>query len=228
MARFIDINEAISMIPDGATIMIGGYLGCGSPHKLISALSESGKGGFTVINNDAGMLSDFAGGEYYGIAKLVHAKQIKKLVVDHVGTNPEVFKQVEAGEMELTLVPQGSLAEMIRAGGAGLGGVLTPTGIGTVVEDADHTAGKVVIDGREYLVEKPLRANVAMISGYKIDRAGNIWYKGTTRNFNQVMATAADLVIAEADNVVEIGEIEPENVMTSGVFIDYIVDGGRA
>ena len=135
---------------------------------------------------------------------------------------------MNCGAMEVTLVPQGSFAEMIRAGGAGLGGVLTPTGAGTVVEESWHVHGKIVIDGRTYLIERPLRADFALICGYKIDRAGNIWYRGSTRNFNQVMATAAGVVIAEAELLMEIGEIEPENIMTPGILVDYIVvkEGG--
>jgi acetate CoA/acetoacetate CoA-transferase alpha subunit len=124
------------------------------------------------------------------------------------------------------LIPQGSFAEMIRAGGAGLGGVITPTGVETIVEEGEHIHSKIEIDGKPYLIEKPLKADIALISGYRIDKAGNIWYKGTTRNFNVVMATAADMVIAEADELVEIGSILPEDVVTSGVYVKYIVDGG--
>jgi acetate CoA/acetoacetate CoA-transferase alpha subunit len=130
--------------------------------------------------------------------------------------------------LEVNLIPQGSLAEMIRAGGAGLGGVLTPTGVGTIVEDSPLCLGKQTIDGKEYLRMKPLHADFALVNAYKIDKAGNMWYKGTTRNFNVVAATAADVVIAEADNLVEIGAIEPENVVTPGAYIKYIVDGGKA
>lgn len=227
MAKVITLQEALSFIPDGATLMFGGFMGCGSPHTVIDGLAKSGKGNFTVMCNDAAMPGGPLGEDYYGIAKLVHNKQVKRLIATHVGLNPEVAAQVNQGELELTLVPQGSFAEMIRAGGAGLGGILTPTGVGTIVEEGWHIHSKIEIDGRQYLVEKPLRADIAIISGYQIDKSGNIWYKGTTRNFNMVMATAADLVIAEADHVVEVGAIEPENVVTSGVFVDYIVEGGR-
>ena len=140
-----------------------------------------------------------------------------------VGTQGMVEKT-----LQVDLVPQGSLAEMIRAGGAGLGGVLTPTGVGTIVEDSPLCLGKQTIDGKEYLLMKPLHADFALVNAYKIDKAGNMWYKGTTRNFNVVAATAADVVIAEADNLVEIGAIEPENVVTPGAYIKYIVDGGKA
>ena len=133
------------------------------------------------------------------------------------------------GTLKVDLIPQGSLAEMIRAGGAGLGGVLTPTGVGTIVEDnKDFVCGKVEVDGKTYLHMKPVKADFAIINGYNVDKAGNVWYKGTTRNFNLVMATAANVVIAEADHVVETGEIAPENVHTYGVFVDYVVDGGQA
>lgn len=228
MAKIVTLKEAVDLIPAGASIMFGGFMGCGNAHKIIDALSKSGKGAFTMICNDAAMAGGPLGEEYYGVAKLIHNKQIKKLIATHVGLNPEVAEQLNAGELELTLIPQGSMAEMIRAGGAGLGGVLTPTGVGTIVEEGEHVHGKIEIDGKEYLIEKPLRADVAIISGYQVDKNGNVWYKGTTRNFNMCMATAADLVIVEADHLVECGQIEPENVVTSGVFVDYIVDGGEA
>ncbi|NCB64357.1 MAG: 3-oxoacid CoA-transferase subunit A [Clostridia bacterium] len=229
MERFISIQEAVDMIPDGATIMFGGFLGCGSAHKIIDALSKSGKGNFTMIANDASLPNGPDGGAFYATAKLVHNKQIRHLIVSHVGTNPEVAQQLSEGTLKLDLVPQGSLAEMIRAGGAGLGGVITPTGVGTIVEDNQEIVyGSQEFGGRNYLIMKPLHADFAIISGYKIDKAGNIWYKGTARNFNPLMATAADVVIAEADQVVEIGAFAPEDVMTTGALINYVVDGGKA
>lgn len=228
MSKFISLEEAVDLIPDGATIMVGGFMGCGNAHKIIDSLSKKGTKDLTMICNDASMPNGPDGSDYYGVAKLVHNRQLKKLIATHVGLNPEVAQQMNEGTLEVVLIPQGSMAEMIRAGGAGLGGVLTPTGFGTIVEQADHVHSAVEIDGKNYLLERPLRADIAIINGYKIDRAGNIWYKGTTRNFNHVMATAADLVIAEADHVVEIGEILPEDVVTSGVFIDYVVDGGKS
>lgn len=228
MAKIVSIRDAVSLIPDGATIMIGGFMGCGSPHRIIGALANSGKGDFTLISNDASMPGGPLGEAFYGVAKLIHNKQVKKLVSSHVGLNPEVAAQMNRGELEVTLVPQGSFAEMIRAGGAGLGGVITPTGLGTLVQDAEYVHSTIEIDGKTYLVKKPLRADVAVISGYTADTSGNIWYKGTTRNFNAVMATAAALVIAEADRLIEAGGILPENVMTPGVFVDYIVNGSAA
>ena len=229
MPKFVSIEEAVKLIPDGATIMFGGFMGCGNAHKFIDALSKSGVKDLTMIGNDASMPGGPMGEDYYGVAKLIHNKQVKKLIATHVGLNPEVAQQsMQDGTLEVVLVPQGSLAEMIRADGAGLGGVLTPTGVGTIVEDSPFCLGKQTIDGKEYLLMKPIRADFALLNGHIIDKFGNIWYKGTTRNFNIVMATAADVVIAEADNVVEIGDIEPENVVTSGAFVNYIVDGGNA
>ena len=228
MPKFVSIEEAVKLIPDGATVMFGGFMGCGSAHKFIDALSKSGVKDLTMICNDGSMPGGPMGEDYYGVAKLIHNHQVKHLIATHVGLNPEVAQQMNEGTMKVDLIPQGSLAEMIRANGAGLGGVLTPTGVGTIVEDnKDFCLGKQTIEGRDYLLMKTVHADVAIICGHKIDKAGNVWYKGTTRNFNLPMATAADLVIAEADHVVEIGEIEPENVHTYGVFVDYVVDGGK-
>ncbi|MGI5936874.1 MAG: CoA transferase subunit A [Oscillospiraceae bacterium] len=228
MAKFVSVDEAVALIPDGASIMFGGFMGCGNAHKFIDALSKSGKKDLTVICNDAAMPGGPLGEEYYGIAKLVHNRQIKKLIATHVGLNPEVAVQsMQEGTLEVVLIPQGSFAEVIRAGGSGLGGVLTPTGVGTIVEQNPYCLGKQTINGRDYLLMAPLRADFAVIAGHKIDKAGNVWYKGNTSNFNIVMATAADTVIAEAEMVVEIGEIAPEDVRTSGIFVDYVVEGGK-
>ncbi|MDR1796115.1 MAG: 3-oxoacid CoA-transferase subunit A [Clostridiales Family XIII bacterium] len=223
--KVIPVKEAVEKIPDGATIMFGGFMGCGNAHRLIGELAGSGKGGFTIISNDASMPGGPIGDEHYGIAKLIHNRQVKKLIATHVGLNPEVAAQEQAGELELVLIPQGSFAEMIRAGGAGLGGVLTPTGVGTLVEENPYAEGRVAVDGRDYLLMKPLTADIAIIAGYYVDKIGNVWYKGTMRNFSAVMATAADVVIAEAAHIVEVGDIVPENVMTSSIFVDYVVPG---
>lgn len=229
MAKFVSVEEAVALIPDGASIMCGGFMGCGNAHKIIDALSKSGKGNFTLICNDGSMPGGPLGEDYYGVAKLIHNHQVKHLIATHVGLNPEVAQQMNDGSMKVDLIPQGSLAEMIRADGAGLGGVLTPTGVGTIVEDnKDFALGVQEIGGKKYLLMRPVHADVALVNGYKVDKAGNVWYKGTTRNFNLPMATAADLVIVEADQVVETGAIEPENVHTYGVFVDYVVDGGKA
>ena len=228
MSKIISVKEAVDMIPDGATIMFGGFLGCGSAHHIINALAESGKKDFTIIGNDCGMATGPNGEEFYGMAKLIHNHQVKRVIATHVGMTPDVGTQnMVEKTLQVDLVPQGSLAEMIRAGGAGLGGVLTPTGVGTIVEDSPLCLGKQTIDGKEYLLMKPLHADFALVNAHMIDKFGNMWYKGTTRNFNVVAATAADVVIAEADNLVEIGDIDPENVVTSGAFVNYIVDGGN-
>ena len=226
MPKFVSIEEAVKLIPDGATVMFGGFMGCGSAHKFIDALSKSGVKDLTMICNDASMPGGPMGEDYYATAKLVHNKQIKRLIATHVGLNPEVATQnMVDGTLEVVLIPQGSLAEMIRADGAGLGGVLTPTGVGTIVEDNPYCLGKQTINGKDYLLMAPIHADFAVIAGYQIDKAGNVWYKGDTSNFNIVMATAADVVTAEAEEVVELGVIAPENVRTSGVFVDYVVEG---
>lgn len=228
MAKHIDNTAAAELICDGATIMVGGFMGCGSAHAVLDALSKSDKGNFTVICNDGSMPKGCLGEEYYALAKLIHNRQVKKLITSHIGMNPEAGQMMSSGEMEVSLVPQGSLAEMIRAGGYGLGGVLTPTGVGTVVESFEHVHSKIEIDGREYLIERALRADFAIIGAHTVDKMGNCWYKGTTRNMNTVMAMAADCCIVEADRIVEVGELAPEDVVTASVFVDYIVDGGRA
>ena len=226
MAKFISIEEAVKLIPDGATVMFGGFMGCGNAHKFIDALSKSGVKDLTMICNDGGMPGGPMGEDFYGVAKLIHNKQVKRMIATHVGLNPEVGIQSFDGTLETILVPQGSFVEMIRAHGAGLGGVLTPTGVGTIIEDSPLCLGKQNINGRDYLLMAPIRADFAVISGYKIDKAGNVWYKGDTSNFSIAMATAADVVIAEAEQIVELGQIAPEDVRTSGVFVDYVVEGG--
>lgn len=220
MPKFVSPQEAVELIHDGMSIMIGGFLGCGNPHHIIDALVEKGVKDLTIIANDSPATG-------YGLARLIDNHQVKRFIASHVGMNQNVADQMNAGELEVWLVPQGSLAEMVRAGGGGLGAVVTPTGLGTLVEESPLVHGKLTVDGREYLVMKPVHADMALICGHTVDKAGNVWYKGTTRNFSNLMATAADVVICEADNVVEIGEIEPENVVTQGIFVDYIVDGGK-
>lgn len=217
MNKLIGVDEAVAKITDGMTIMVGGFMGCGNAHHLIDALVAAGTRDLTLICNDASTPG-------YGVAKLVEHKRLTRLIASHVGLNPAVAAQMNAGELLVELVPQGSLVERIRCGGMGLGGVLTPTGIGTVVADGKPI---ITVDDRQFLLEKPLRADVALLNGYRIDPNGNIWYKGTTRNFNVVMATAADLVIAEADHLVELGDIPPEDVVTPGVLVDYIVKGSE-
>lgn len=219
MPKFISLQSAADLVLDGMTVMIGGFLGCGNPHHIVDALVDKGVKDLTIIAND----SPASG---YGLAKLIDNHQVKCLIASHVGLNPNVAIQMNAGELTVHLIPQGSLAEMVRAGGGGLGGVITPTGLGTMVQDSPMVQDKVTYDGKDYLVMKPIRADVALICGHTVDRAGNIWYKGTTRNFNSLMATAADTVICEGDHIVNVGLIEPENIVTPGIFLDYIVDGG--
>lgn len=216
MNKVMSLDEAVDQIKDGMTIMVGGFLGCGTPHKIIDALAEKGVKDLTLICNDSGF-TDF------GVGKLVVNKQIKKLIASHIGTNRETGNQMNSGEMEVVLVPQGTLAEQIRAGGTGIGGFLTPTGLGTVVEEGKD---KIKIDGVEYLIELPLKADVALLQGETVDKFGNVEYFGATRNFNPLMAAAAKVTIVEAANIVEVGELDPNDVVTPGVFVNGIVDGG--
>ncbi len=227
MSKIISAMEAAKKIPKGASIMVGGFMGCGSPHSILQALSELKTNELTIIANDAGKPNGPDGSAYYSVAKLVANRQVKKIYATHVGLNPEVAQQMQEGCLEVVLVPQGSMAEMIRAGGAGLGGILTPTGRGTVVEESDFVHSVITIDGVDYLLKRPLRADFALIAGHTIDESGNIWYKGSTRNFNVVMAMAADVVMAEAEEIVPLGAIEPENVVTGNILVDYIVNGGK-
>jgi acetate CoA/acetoacetate CoA-transferase alpha subunit len=215
MNKIIAMDECLKKINDGAIIMIGGFLGTGNPHRIIDALVKKGVKDLTIIANDTAFPE-------FGLGKLIVNKQVKKVIVSHIGTNPETGRQMNAKEMEVVLVPQGTLAEQVRAGGAGLGGFLTPTGVGTIVEEGKQ---KIEVNGKTYLLEFPLRADIALIAGSKVDKSGNIYYNKSTRNFNPLMAMAADLVIVEAEKLVEVGEIDPSDVMTPGIFIDCIVRG---
>lgn len=217
MNKIKTIEEGVALVKDGMTVMIGGFLGTGNPETLIDALIEKGVKDLTLIANDTAFPE-------IGIGKLVVNKMIKKTITSHVGTNPETGRQMNAGEMEVVLTPQGTLAEQVRAAGSGLGGFLTPTGIGTIVEEGKE---KIEIDGKTYLLELPLKADVALIKGAKVDKKGNIYYDKAARNFNPLMAMAADTVIVEADEIVEVGEIDANDVMTPGIFVDVIVKGGK-
>ncbi|MBP1918959.1 CoA transferase subunit A [Youngiibacter multivorans] len=217
MNKIVTIEEAISHVKDGSVIMVGGFLGGGSPEKLIDALVAKGVKDLTLICNDTAFVDK-------GVGKLVVTKQFKKVIVSHIGTNPETGRQMIANEMEVDLVPQGTLAERIRSAGAGLGGFLTPTGVGTIVEEGKE---KMVINGMEYLLELPLKADVALVYAEKADKFGNLVYAGSKSNFNPLMATAADITIAEVGEVVEIGEINQNDVKTPGIFVTYIVNGGK-
>ncbi|HVJ49645.1 3-oxoacid CoA-transferase subunit A [Desulfitobacterium sp.] len=213
MTKVISLEEAISKIENGMTIMAGGFIGCGTPGQLVEGICQRGIKELTLIANDTGILGD-------SMSKLIVQRCISRLIATHIGTNKETGRQMSAGELEVTLVPQGTLVEQIRAAGAGLGGVLTPTGIGTIVEEGKQ---KLEVNGAEYLLELPVRANVALLNAYKADKAGNLVYRRAARNFNPIMATAADIVIVQVDHIVEVGEIDPDEVMTPGIFIDYLV-----
>ncbi|MCL2226225.1 MAG: CoA transferase subunit A [Oscillospiraceae bacterium] len=207
------LKEAMEMIHDGQTIMICGFTFAGSPVKLIDGLVEKGVKDLNLISNDTCTPE-------FGIGKLIVNKQIKKLTASHIGLNKETGRQMTAGELEVTLVPQGTLAERFRSAGAGLGGFLTPTGVGTIVEEGKQ---KININGKDYLLELPLRAEVALIKAWKADKSGNLTYRRAARHFNPLMATAADFVIVEAEEIVEVGELDPEIVFTPGIMVDMIV-----
>lgn len=213
----ISAQKAAEYVKDGMTVMIGGFMSNGTPEVLMDALVEKGVKDLTVIANDTGTPGT-------GIAKLIEAGAIKKLIASHIGLNPMTGQLMNEGKLDVTLVPQGTLAEQIRAAGAGLGGVLTPTGLGTEIEVGKET---ILVDGKKYLLEKPLFADVALLRGSIVDESGSIFYKGTTRNFNTVMATAAKVVIAAAEEIVPVGDIPGENIMTPGIFVDYIVGGEK-
>lgn len=215
--KIISITEAADMVKDGMTVMVGGFLANGTPETIIDALVEKNVKNLTLICNDTGFPDK-------GVGKMVVNKQFKKIIASHVGTNPETANQMNSGETEVELTPQGTLAEKVRCGGNGLGGFYTPTGVGTeAAEGKEHK----VIDGKEYIFETPLKADVALLRASTADKKGNLIFKKTMKNFNPIMATAADLVIVEADKIVEVGEIDPEHVMCSGIFVDYIVGGDK-
>lgn len=213
MDKVISIDEAMAKIKDSMTLMIGGFLGTGSPEVLIDALVAKQVKNLAVIANDTALVDR-------GIGKLIVSRQVQKVIVSHIGTNPETGRQMNAGELEVELVPQGTLAERVRAGGAGLGGILTPTGLGTVVADGKQV---INVDGRDYLLEKPLRADIALLKAHTADKAGNLIFRRSARNFNPLMGMAADVVIVEADEIVEAGAIDPDAVMLPGILVNYIV-----
>ena len=215
--KIISVKEAAEKVQEGMTIMVGGFLANGTPERLIDALVEKNVKNLTLICNDTGFPDR-------GVGKMVVNKQFKTMIASHVGTNPETANQMNSGETEVLLTPQGTLAEKVRCGGNGLGGFYTPTGIGT---EAEIGKEKKIINGQEYIFELPLRANVALLKASIVDKKGNMVFLKTTKNFNPLMATAADVVIVEADKIVEVGEIDPEHVMCSGIFVDYIVGGDK-
>ncbi len=213
MNKFITAEDAVSRVKSGMTLMIGGFLGVGSPLKIIDLLVQSEVKDLTIICNDAAFVDK-------GLGKLIVNKQVKKVISSYIGSNPSCIDQMNAKEIEVEFVPQGTLAEKVRSGGAGIGGFLTQTGLGTVVEN-----GKQIInlDGKDYILEKALRADMALIGATIADKKGNLIYKGTSQNFNPLMASAADIVIVEAEEIVETGTLPMENIKTPHVFVDYIV-----
>lgn len=211
------VNEVVELVKDGDVVMIGGFLSVGAPLEVIDALVEKGTKDLTIICNDTAFVDS-------GIGKLVVNKQVKRVISSHIGTNKETGRQMLAGETQVDLVPQGTLIEQIRAGGFGLGGVLTATGVGTAVEEGKQI---VEVDGKKYLLEKPLRADVALVFANTVDEFGNMNFHGSTRNFNHLMPTAADLVIVETDKVVRVGDLDQDLVHTPGIFVDYVVERGQ-
>jgi 3-oxoacid CoA-transferase A subunit len=208
-------DAAAALIPDGATIMMGGFGLCGIPENLIAALCRRGTRGLTVISNNAGV-------DDFGIGTLLRTRQICKMIATYVGENKEFERQFLTGELEVELVPQGTFAERIRAGGAGIGGFFTPTGYGTLVAEGKETR---MIGGRPYVLESPLSADFAFVKAWKGDREGNLVYHRTARNFNPVMATAARVTIAEVERLVEPGALDPDHIVTPGVFVRHILQG---
>ncbi|RJF79369.1 3-oxoacid CoA-transferase subunit A [Azospirillum cavernae] len=213
MSKLISLEDAVARIPDGASLLIGGFMAVGGPNRLVDELIRQRKSNLTIIANDTARPN-------FGLGKLVVEKLVAKVVTSHIGLNPETQKQMIAGDIQVELVPQGTLAERIRSGGVGLGGVLTPTGVGTSVEEGKRT---VEIDGKTYLLELPIKADFALIAAKQADLYGNLTYALTARNFNPIMALAGATVIAEAEDIVPVGCIPPDAVMTPSVLVDHIV-----
>jgi acetate CoA/acetoacetate CoA-transferase alpha subunit len=211
--KTISLKEAVALIPDFASLMIGGFMGVGTPERLVDELVRQGKRNLTVIANDTALPG-------VGIGKLVTAGLLRKAIVSHIGLNPETQQQMLAGKLEVELVPQGTLIERIRCGGMGLGAVLTPTGVGTVVEQGKR---KLEVEGKDYLLEPALRADFALVQAMLADYLGNLSYALTARNFNPVIAMAADTVIVTANHIVPVGVIAPDHVMTAAPIVDYLV-----
>lgn len=213
MKRAISVEDAVAMIPDGAVCHVGGFMGVGSPHRMLAALAQSGRRDLTIIANDTARPD-------IGIGKLVTAGCVRRLIVSHIGTNPETQAKMIAGDIEVELVPQGTLVERIRAAGVGLGGVLTQTGLGTNVAQGKQT---VDIDGKTWLLETPLKADFSLIGAWRCDFVGNLEYTLTAHNFNPIMALAAHTVIAEPEDIVPVGMIPPDAVKTPGAVVDHVI-----
>jgi 3-oxoacid CoA-transferase subunit A len=210
-------DAAAALIPDGASILVGGFGLCGIPENLIEALRNRGTKDLTIISNNAGV-------DDFGLGILLKSRQVRKMIATYVGENKEFERQFLSGELDVELVPQGTFSERIRAAGAGIGGFFTPTGYGTLVAEGKEAR---TIDGKPYVLEKPLRADFAFVKAWKGDRAGNLVYRRTARNFNPVMATAARVTIAEVEALVEPGAIDPDHVVTPGIFVTHILQGAR-
>lgn len=213
--KIIEQKQFMEMLHDEMTIMVGGFAGNGVPEILIQGILDSGVKDLTIISNDSTHPGE-------GVSLLIAENRVKKLIASHIGMNPQTAEKYIAGELDVQLVPQGTLAEIIRADGAGLGAVLTQTGLETEVEEGKE---KITLNGKTYLIEMPLHADMAILRGSIVDKSGNIVYKGTTRNFNTVMATAADVVVVAAEELVEVGEIKAIDVMTPAPLVDYIMGG---
>ena len=209
----ISLQESVAMIPDGATVMIGGFMAVGTPGRVIDEIVAQKKGNLTLIANDTATPDQ-------GVGKLIAAKLVRKLISSHIGLNPETQRQMHAGELEVDLVPQGTLVERIRAGGFGLGGILTQTGVGT---PADAGKQKIDVNGKTYLLEVALRADFALVHAFLADYLGNLTYVLTARNFNPIIAMAAETVIVDAEHIVPVGMISPDQVMTPAPVVDYLV-----
>jgi len=211
--KTVPVEEAVALIPDGATLMIGGFMGVGSPERVIDELVRQGKRNLTVIANDTAVPGR-------GIGKLVDASLVGRTIASHIGLNPVTQRQMIDKKMIVDLVPQGTLIERIRAGGCGLGGVLTPTGVGTIVEEGKQ---KIKVDGKSYLVETALRADFALIHAFLADYLGNLSYALTARNFNPIIAMAAETTIVTAEHIVPVGLIAPDHVITPAPLVDFLV-----
>ncbi len=219
----IAAEEAAAMVKSGMTVHVGGFLGCGSPDAVLAALGKGGTTGLRLVCNDTAIL-DAKKGRVTGVAGLVAQGLFRTVMVSHIGTNPETQRLMNEGSLEVVLIPQGTLAERVRAAGAGLGGFLTPTGLGTEVAEGKE---RVTVGDRVFLLELPLPGDVALIKARRADRAGNLQYSKTARNFNPLMASACALVIAEVEEIVDIGELDPDEVHTPSIFVDYLVHAPR-
>ncbi len=217
LRKVTSVTDAVALIPDGAVLMIGGFMGAGTPPRLVDELVRQGKRELTIIANDTARPG-------VGIGKLIEAKLVRRVVVSHIGTNKETQRQMIEGEIDVELVPQGTLAERVRAGGFGLGGVLTSTGVGTVVADGKRS---IEIEGRTYLLELPLSADFSLLNARRADYYGNLEYALTSRNFNPVMAMAGRVVIAEPNEIVPVGVISPDAVVTPSALVHYLIGAVR-